>query len=113
MDIDAVYCGAAASNTLLSCSENLNSDQMKAKLVKYSIVLLLDLISKHQLITTRATNATNNKLKELAWKSIAEQFSAVTGDMRTPEQLRLKWENLKKSARKRSASIRQNNLNSD
>lgn len=28
MDIDAVYCGAAASNTLLSSSENLNSDQV-------------------------------------------------------------------------------------
>lgn len=28
MDIDTVYYGAAASNTLLSSSENLNSDQV-------------------------------------------------------------------------------------
>ncbi|KAJ8736302.1 hypothetical protein PYW08_006958 [Mythimna loreyi] len=84
---------------------------IKAKpLVKVSIILLLDMIMKHPVITTKATNATNNKLKEEAWKSIAQEFSAITGDMRRPEQMRLKWENLKKSARKRSALIRQNNL---
>ncbi|PZC80769.1 hypothetical protein B5X24_HaOG213993 [Helicoverpa armigera] len=78
--------------------------------VKDSIILLLDMILKHPVITTKATNATNNKLKEEAWNAIAQEFSAVTGDMRRPEQIRLKWENLKKSARKRSAFIRQNNL---
>ncbi|CAH1636179.1 unnamed protein product [Spodoptera littoralis] len=84
---------------------------IKAKpLVKDSIILLLDMIMKYPVITTKATNATNNKLKEEAWKSIAQEFSAVTGDLRRPEQIRLKWENLKKSARKRSAFIRQNNL---
>ncbi|PZC73956.1 hypothetical protein B5X24_HaOG208482 [Helicoverpa armigera] len=84
---------------------------IKAKpFVKDSIILLLDMILKHPVITTKATNATNNKLKEEAWKAIAQELSAVTGDMRRPEQIRLKWENLKKSARKRSALIRQNNL---
>ncbi|XP_047027631.1 uncharacterized protein LOC124635724 [Helicoverpa zea] len=68
------------------------------------------MILKHPVITTKATNATNNKLKEEAWKAIAQEFSAVTGDMQRPEQIRLKWENLKKFARKRSAFIRQNNL---
>ncbi|CAG4992183.1 unnamed protein product [Parnassius apollo] len=79
-------------------------------LVKDEILFLLDLISKQKVITTKATNATNNKLKEEAWKSIAQEFSAMAGELRRPEQLRLKWENLKKSSRKRNALIRQNNL---
>ncbi|CAK1584868.1 unnamed protein product [Parnassius mnemosyne] len=77
---------------------------------KDEILFLLDLISKQKVITTKATNATNNKLKEEAWKSIAQEFSAMAGELRRPEQLRLKWENLKKSSRKRNALIRQNNL---
>ncbi|XP_072949546.1 uncharacterized protein [Epargyreus clarus] len=89
--------------------DNLQSMKGKA-LLKDSIVRLLDMISKHEVITSRSTNATNNKLKDEAWNSIAQEFCAVTGDFRHPKQLRLKWENLKKSARKRSALIRQNNL---
>ncbi|CAG9793090.1 unnamed protein product [Diatraea saccharalis] len=88
-----------------------NHRPIRAKaLTKDSIVLLLDMISKHNVITSKSTNATNNKLKEEAWKSIAQELSALTGEIRRPEQLRLKWENLKKAARKRSALIRQNNL---
>lgn len=84
---------------------------MKSRaLGKDDILLLLDFISKHPIITTKATNATNNRLKEDAWKSIAQEFSAMAGEIRRPEQLRLKWENLKKAARKRSAMIRHNNL---
>ncbi|XP_045458102.1 uncharacterized protein LOC123668412 [Melitaea cinxia] len=84
---------------------------MKSRsLGKDEVMSLLDLISKHNIITTKATNATNNKLKEEAWKSIAHEFSAMTGEIKRPEQLRLKWENLKKAARKRNALIRQNNI---
>lgn len=43
--------------------------QTKAKpLGKGSIIFLLDLISKHKVLTTKCTNATN-KLKDYAWKS--------------------------------------------
>ncbi|KAF9408124.1 hypothetical protein HW555_012098 [Spodoptera exigua] len=51
------------------------------------------------IITTKATIATNNKL-EKAGNAFAQEISAVTGDMRRPKKVRLKWENLKKSARK-------------
>ncbi|CAG5004328.1 unnamed protein product [Parnassius apollo] len=34
----------------------------------------------------------------------------MAGELRRPEQLRLKWKNLKNSARKRNTLIRQNNL---
>ncbi|XP_045456828.1 uncharacterized protein LOC123666849 [Melitaea cinxia] len=84
---------------------------MKSRsLGKDEVLSLLDLISKHNIITTKATNATNNKLKEEAWKFIAQEFSAMTGEIKRPEQLRLKWENLKKAARKRNALIRQNTI---
>ncbi|CAG4951118.1 unnamed protein product [Parnassius apollo] len=82
---------------------------MKASaLGKNEILFLLDFIFKQNVITTKATNTTNNKLKEEVWKSLAQEFSAMAGEL--PEQLRLKWENLKKSVRKRNTSIRQYNL---
>ncbi|KAF9408122.1 hypothetical protein HW555_012096 [Spodoptera exigua] len=62
--------------------------------LKDSIILLL-----YMIITTKATIATNNKL-EKAGNAFAQEISAVTGDMRRPKKVRLKWENLKKSARK-------------
>lgn len=46
-------------------------------------------------------------MKMLEWERIADVFNAHMGTCRrTPQQLRLKWENLKKNSRKRSTSIR-------
>ncbi|VVC90045.1 unnamed protein product [Leptidea sinapis] len=77
-------------------------------LSKDDVICLLDLIDKHEVITSKKTDATNNRMKEEAWKSLAYEFSEIAGEIRRPEQLRLKWENLKKAARKRNAMIRQN-----
>lgn len=85
--------------------------QLKAKaLGKDAVMVLLDLISNHKVIITKATNATNNRLKEEAWKNVAQEYAALVGDIRRPDQLKSKWENMKKAARKRSALIRHNNL---
>ncbi|XP_060806095.1 uncharacterized protein LOC106138443 [Amyelois transitella] len=66
---------------------------------------LLELIEASKIITCKTTNATNNKLKNEEWNRIAVRFNAsVTVCRRTTQQLRLKWENLKKNARKRSTN---------
>lgn len=74
---------------------------------KDETMLLIQLVESDQVIVSKATNATNNKLKEEAWSNLATKFnSASTTGPRTPAQLRLKWENLKKAARKRAGNIR-------
>ncbi|KAL4719301.1 hypothetical protein ACJJTC_004613 [Scirpophaga incertulas] len=72
---------------------------------------LLALIERSKIITSKATNATNNQLKNDEWNLLAERFnSTITSCPRTPQQLRLKWENLKKNSRKHYAKIRSNHL---
>ncbi|XP_045540155.1 uncharacterized protein LOC123722427 [Papilio machaon] len=69
--------------------------------------LLVQLVAANTVIMSKATNAVTNKIKDEAWQSLASEFnSAISSFPRTTNQLRLKWENLKKSARKRCASMR-------
>ncbi|XP_041979618.1 uncharacterized protein LOC121733425 isoform X2 [Aricia agestis] len=85
----------------------MNSSTKALPMTKDETMVLVQLIAANPIVNNKATNATNNKLKEEAWQSLSDQFnSSVSSFPRTPTQLRLKWENLKKSARRRSASIR-------
>ncbi|XP_041975893.1 uncharacterized protein LOC121730771 isoform X2 [Aricia agestis] len=88
----------------------MDTEVVKSKpLTKDETKTLLELIEASKIITTKTTNATNNKLKTEEWSRIAVRFNAsATVCRRTPQQLRLKWENLKKNARKRSTKIRMN-----
>ncbi|XP_045456751.1 uncharacterized protein LOC123666730 [Melitaea cinxia] len=80
-------------------------------LTKEEIMLLVPLVEAHQIIFSKAANASNNRLKEVTWSKMTDRFnSLIISSPRTPEQLRLKWENLKKASRKRSTKIRMNNL---
>lgn len=72
---------------------------------------MLDLIQTEPHITSKQTNATSNREKDEAWKKLTARFNAKGIYIeRKMEQLRLKWDNLKKAARKRSHQIRMNNL---
>ncbi|KAL4718415.1 hypothetical protein ACJJTC_016036 [Scirpophaga incertulas] len=74
-------------------------------------MMLVELIESHPVLFSKATNASNNQLKEATWTKLTSSFnSMIASNPRKPEQLRLKWENLKKAARKRSTKIRMNNL---
>ncbi|RVE48309.1 hypothetical protein evm_007060 [Chilo suppressalis] len=76
-------------------------------LTKAEVALLINLVLEHKVIISKLTNATNNRLKEEAWNNVTESFNAIVSSCpRKLEQLRLKWENLKKAARKRSLKIR-------
>ncbi|XP_059062812.1 uncharacterized protein LOC131855553 [Achroia grisella] len=89
-------------DTVMAKGKPLSKDETKA---------LLQLIENSRIITTKCTNTTNNKLKIEEWTKITEQFNATaTTCRRTPQQLRLKWENLKKNSRKRATKIRMNNI---
>lgn len=74
-------------------------------------MVLVQLVDSNPVIFSKATNASNNQLKEMAWNKITDAFNAtVATHPRKLEQLRGKWENLKKAARKRNTKIRMNNL---
>ncbi|KAL4710118.1 hypothetical protein ACJJTC_016520 [Scirpophaga incertulas] len=51
-------------------------------------------------------NERDYPLREIFARTMLERFRTPTACPRTPTQLRLKWENLKKSARKRCANLR-------
>ncbi|XP_044754192.1 uncharacterized protein LOC123313387 [Coccinella septempunctata] len=86
----------------------MNSSTLKSKpMTKEEAMRLVELVAADGVITSRATNATNNKMKEESWRRLTESFnSSVSIVPRCAQQLRLKWENLKKSARKRAANMR-------
>ncbi|XP_022116410.1 uncharacterized protein LOC110994198 [Pieris rapae] len=64
---------------------------------------LLSLIEESKIVNNKKTNATSNKLKLQEWERITKTFNASMATCpRTPQQLRLKWENLKKNSRKRT-----------
>lgn len=78
-------------------------------MTKDEALLLVQLVDANKIINNKATNATNNKLKEVAWSKVTNQFNAAISSFpRRQETLKLKWENLKKSARKRTANIKLN-----
>ncbi|RVE43101.1 hypothetical protein evm_012242 [Chilo suppressalis] len=83
----------------------------KKAMSKDEVALLVDLIQSNPIITTKETNAATNKLKEECWASLTNTFNSKSGQTpRLREQLKLKWDNLKKTACKRAANIRMNNL---
>ncbi|KAL4709239.1 hypothetical protein ACJJTC_010539 [Scirpophaga incertulas] len=87
------------------------SAQKSPPLTKEEVMMLVELIESHPVLFSKATNASNNQLKEATWTKLTSSFnSMIASNPRKPEQLRLKWENLKKAARKRSTKIRMNNL---
>ncbi|XP_045781563.1 uncharacterized protein LOC123878432 [Maniola jurtina] len=80
-------------------------------LTKEESKFFLDLIEGSKIISSKTTNAYNNKMKTEEWVRLTERFnSSASNSPRTPQQLRLKWENLKKDSRKRSTKIRMNQI---
>ncbi|KAA5774818.1 hypothetical protein F3H09_33360 [Pseudomonas aeruginosa] len=67
-----------------------------APMTKDETMILAELVAAKKHFNNKATNATNNKLKEQAWQTLVNDFnSSMRRFPRTPSQLRLKWENLK------------------
>ncbi|KAJ8714436.1 hypothetical protein PYW07_002661 [Mythimna separata] len=93
----------------------MGSEIMKGKpLSKEETKCLVGLIENNKIILSKTTNATINKLKAEEWVRLTKRFNATAAvHRRTPRQLRLKWENLKKSARKRCFNIRMNQIQTD
>ncbi|XP_063388214.1 myb/SANT-like DNA-binding domain-containing protein 4 [Cydia fagiglandana] len=74
------------------------------------ISLLTELVSKYKLIIeNKKTDAVTNKDKEAAWNSIAQTFNAASSasTVRTAKTLKLKYEGIKKSAKKKMTAHRQ------
>ncbi|CAG4984958.1 unnamed protein product [Colias eurytheme] len=90
----------------------MDSEVVRGKpLTKDETKLLLGLIESSPIILSKTTNAASNKMKNEEWVSLTHKFNATASFCRrSPQQLRLKWENLKKLARKRSTKIRMNRI---
>ncbi|CAG4954605.1 unnamed protein product [Colias eurytheme] len=90
----------------------MDSEVVRGKpLTKDETKLLLGLIESSSIILSKTTNAASNKMKNEEWVSLTHKFNATASVCRrSPQQLRLKWENLKKLARKRSTKIRMNRI---
>ncbi|XP_050355954.1 uncharacterized protein LOC126777103 isoform X2 [Nymphalis io] len=91
-----------------------NIPKSKKIMTKDEVALLIDLIQSNPILTSKETNATTNKTKEDTWTTLTSTFNAKNCYIpRSKVQLKLKWDNLKKAARKRSQQIRMNNLKTD
>ncbi|CAK1577921.1 unnamed protein product [Parnassius mnemosyne] len=75
------------------------------------VFILLDLVEANPIITSKSITASTNKLKEEAWTNLTKSFNAsISSTPRSTDQLRFKWDNLKKMARKRSPDFMLSNL---
>lgn len=76
---------------------------------KEEVRLLTELVTKHRsIIENKKTDAVTNKDKEAAWEKIARMFNASSGlASRNAKTLKLKYESLKKEAKKKMAKHRQ------
>ncbi|KAL4721005.1 hypothetical protein ACJJTC_016776 [Scirpophaga incertulas] len=93
-----------------SYHREIKKSKVKA-LTKEETKMLVALVQGSKVINNKTTNATSNKLKNEEWISITEKFNSCGSSCpRTANQLRMKWENLKKNARRRSTMIRMNQL---
>lgn len=74
---------------------------------KEEVRLLTELVTKHRsIIENKKTDAVTNKEKEAAWEKIARMFNASSGvASRNAKTLKLKYESLKKEAKKKWRNI--------
>ena len=71
------------------------------------IEVLLTLVEdREKVIESKQTDATSNRDKDVEWQKLAARFNALVGSGRTAKQLRMKWDSLKKTTRKRYSSIK-------
>ncbi|XP_031350025.1 myb/SANT-like DNA-binding domain-containing protein 3 [Photinus pyralis] len=70
--------------------------------------MLVDLVYKYKhIIECKKTDALTWKDKDATWIKISDAFNASVMEKKTPEQLRTKYDNLKKDARRYFAKQRQ------
>ncbi|CAH1974839.1 unnamed protein product [Acanthoscelides obtectus] len=74
---------------------------------KEEVLLLVRSVSKLQdIIESQVTDKVNNQEKNEAWQKVREYFCASNNTVRSVEQLKTKYENLKAKARKVAAQQR-------
>ncbi|KAJ3655898.1 hypothetical protein Zmor_015006 [Zophobas morio] len=87
----------------------MNSERVRSKNFEtQEICLLVDLVRQNKkVIECKETGIINNKQKGIAWEKLAEKFNAISGTVpRTSRNLKEKWTNLKKTAVRNFATIK-------
>lgn len=73
------------------------------------INLIMKLISKYKnIIENKKTDAVMWKQKQVTWEQITKEFNAINGTTRSSKNIKCKYENLKKSAKKKFAVEKRN-----
>ncbi|XP_050675916.1 uncharacterized protein LOC126972856 isoform X2 [Leptidea sinapis] len=70
------------------------------------VSLLLSLIQSFPILLSKDVTAVTNNLKDQAWDSVTQIFNEKKmGTPKQKEQLKMKWDNLKKAAKKKALQI--------
>lgn len=78
------------------------------------VISLLNIIEQYKnIIYNRSLNLTTTKAKAVAWKKIAQDFNRMYNSDRTAECCKIKWDNVKKNARKISKDVFDNKPDCD
>lgn len=102
-----MFSNRVKRNLPISCGLQKSTKSMS----KDEVACLIEIIEGSPIITSKETNATTNRLKEEAWVALTAAYNAKCGSFpKQKEQLKLKWDNLKKMTRKRAQKVRMNSL---
>lgn len=84
-------------------------EQRICKFRESEVDLLMKLINKYKdIVENKKTDAVMWKQKQGAWEQIAKEFNALNGTYRSTKNIKCKYENLKKTAKKKFALEKRN-----
>lgn len=76
-------------------------DQKIGKFKESEVEILVKLVDKYKnIIENKKTDATTWKEKQKTWAQITNEFNATCGSSRPPKNIKCKYDNLKKTAKK-------------
>ncbi|XP_017468243.1 PREDICTED: myb/SANT-like DNA-binding domain-containing protein 4 isoform X2 [Rhagoletis zephyria] len=87
----------------------LKKRQRSANFTQIEVGMLIELVGKYKhILENKKTDAVSNKEKEASWEKVSNLFNASSGTTsRTASTLKLKYEGMKKSLKKKVAINRQ------
>ncbi|XP_063227806.1 myb/SANT-like DNA-binding domain-containing protein 3 isoform X2 [Bacillus rossius redtenbacheri] len=97
--------GCMSPDAIVNKLNNIKMDSKRCNFSDREKYLLVDLVEENLLIIeNKRTDAVFAKEKDMAWNKLTEKFNASSDVSRTSKQLKCCYENIKKRARKSTAS---------
>ncbi|RVE42641.1 hypothetical protein evm_012727 [Chilo suppressalis] len=87
--------------------QNFNTKERSVNFCKEEVIRLQTLVEKYKnILMCKKTDGSSTKQKEYVWSSIEKEFNATGQIPRTMKQLKYKFENMKRSAKKEASSLK-------